>query len=284
VDDFGRTGNITCHGFDTYLLACGDGEGRVKLIHTQKRILVRNMRCRDLVTSISMNEDFILVGSSTGDVCLFDRQGIKKHQFLAAGQFVHSTSIYGSRFLAATEQNVYSWELESDEQSFSTISRQRRSEHVAWACFHPLVKGRYLIGVRGHWPRRNKDFRPILRNEYDSQGREYMLSVRKRVWGSSVVCVRDIYSGQLIRQVLLKKSEAPEMLWLGPNRLFAIYPDSNSVMKAEFCIGDKGVQRHYLESVALGVAGRQKGYLRTAKRSALCSFKFRHRNAKIITL
>jgi hypothetical protein len=77
--------------------------------------------------------------------------------------------------------------------------------------------------------------------------------VRWVLWGF-VVCVRNLKSNMLIRQAILNKIKAPKVLWLGPDRLFAIYPGSSKIMKAEFCIDDTGVQRPYLESVSLNLS------------------------------
>lgn len=202
-----------------------------------------------------MNDKYILVGSANGNVSLFDRQGVKKHRLMAGGGFVHSTSIYGSQLLAAGERNVYGWEVcDPGERVAPTVSTQRQHKGVAWACFNPFAAGDYLIGMAGgHRPRWKKSFRPMLRRDCGPDDSEYLLSVRRILWGS-VVCVRDLKSNGLIRQVLLDKMKAPQVLWLGPDRLFAIYPGSSKIMKAEFCIDDTGVQRPYLESVSLDVS------------------------------
>lgn len=261
IDDFGRIDAITLHGFHSSLLACGDSAGLIRLINTRQRAtLVKDIRCWDLLTAISMNEKFVLAGTCRGGVSLFDHNGNEMHRLIAGNDPVRSVSIRGCELLAATGSAIYSWELRGPgEPLASKFYPIKPGADVIWACFNPFeLTGSYLIGTACHWPRWERKFRPILRKEYGLGDTEYLLSVRRSIWGgiwgSLVMCARDLRSSQPIRRVYLGRNETPQMLWLGPSRLFAIYPERNRVMKAEFGIDGTGVHSPYLESVSLDVS------------------------------
>lgn len=106
------------------------------------------------VTSISMNEKFILAGLSNGNVSLFDRQGIEKHRLVAGGGFVHSTSIYGSQLLATAERTCTAESFAAlVSHSLPIFHRNAGIKASRGPALIPLWQGTISLVPRCDWPR-----------------------------------------------------------------------------------------------------------------------------------
>jgi WD40 repeat protein len=174
--------SLSCHGFHSNLLVCGNIDGSIQLFDTQQEILLKQIRLgNDTISDISMNSKFIIAGTIGGAVHLRTHTGVHKYSF-KTNDYIHSVSISESTILVATRRRVYIWNLDKrgrpyNRQNFALDP----TDEAQWACFNPFWrrhgKATFLIGSPGSSPKWERQVRPIIKRIYGSTELEYALSI-----------------------------------------------------------------------------------------------------------
>jgi WD40 repeat protein len=248
----GYCSNLSCHGFHSNLLVCGNIDGSIQLFDTQQGILFKQIRLgNETISDISMNEKFIIAGTIGGAVHLRTHTGVYKYNF-KTNDYIHSVSVSDSTILAATRGRVYIWNLDKrgrpyNRQNFALDP----TDEAQWACFNPFGhpgKAPFLIGSPGRWPKWERQVRPIIKRIYGSTELEYALSISGKE--GKRLKIRNLESKRLIRTMILK--ETPRMLWSDHESIFVVYSGAKWVEMTD--VGNQLSIAHgraCLESVSL---------------------------------
>ena len=264
--------DITCHGFHSGVLVFGSEDGQIHILDLKRQKHNSVSFSRQSVSTLSIDENHIMVGSFCGEIGLYDRRGGKIFEYAAKGDsYIHSVSIYDDKVLAADAKTVYLWEIKNLLPSSLTIVALR-SKYVLWACLnssdnnrelcHPTTwtTKRYLVGKTHRplgktvfrWcfglnpPVWERPFRPAIQGNVPMDKR-YALKTT-----ASVLKVRNLNNGCFIRNFRFDKGrEYILMLWSAQDYVFRVIEPSKVIERATLRIDNENVKPAYFGSIDL---------------------------------
>ncbi|PVH69545.1 hypothetical protein DL98DRAFT_541540 [Cadophora sp. DSE1049] len=240
-----------CHGFHSDVLVLGSEIGRIHILDLKRKKHNSVSFSQQSVSTISIDENHIIVGSFCGDVGLFDRSGRKIFGCRAKGDlYIHSVSIRDSKILAADAKTVYLWGM----KNLSLIKFPLRSDYVLWACLNARRKlynpttwttKPYLVG-KTHPLIWDQPCRPIIPENVP------MRKLYALTFTASVLKVRNLKHGCFIQNFRFDKGrEYVLMLWSAQNYVYRVIYRSKMIERAALSTGKENVNPSYCGSVDL---------------------------------
>ncbi|PVH67827.1 hypothetical protein DL98DRAFT_542859 [Cadophora sp. DSE1049] len=190
--------DIVCHGFHSDVLVLGSEIGRIHILDLKRKKHNSVSFSQQSVSTISIDENHIIVGSFCSDVGLFDRSGRKIFGYRAKGDsYIHSVSIRDSKILAADAKTVYLWGM----KNLSLTKFPLRSDYVLWACLNARRKlyNPTTWTTKPYLVVRNLKHGCFIQNFRFDKGREYVLML----WSAQNYVYRVIYRSKMIERAAL---------------------------------------------------------------------------------
>ena len=264
--------DIVCHGFHSGVLVLGSEDGQIHILEFKQRKYHKISFSRQSVSTISINENMIMVGSCCGEIGMFDRRGGKIFEYTAKGpSHIHSVSICDDKVLAADDKTVYLWEIKNQLPS-SLTKVALRSKYVLWACLNSSDNSRdlcnprtwirkpYLVGkIHRPWgktvfrwcfgldpPVWERPFRPMMQVNVPMD-KQYGLKTT-----ASVLKVRNLNTGCFIQNFRFDKGrEYILMLWSAQDYVFRVIEPSKVIERATLSIDNENENPSYFGSIDL---------------------------------
>ncbi|KAH9206347.1 hypothetical protein DL95DRAFT_469704 [Leptodontidium sp. 2 PMI_412] len=255
--------DIVCHGFHSDVLVLGGEDGRIHILELKRQKHNSISFSPQSVSTISIDENYIIVGSFCGDIGLFDRSGHKTYGYRAEGNsYIHSVSIHHGKVLAATHKTVYIWKTKNQRPSSdsSLTTFPLKSNDVLWACldtsrrklYDPTtwITKPYLVG-KTQPPTWDKPCRPTIQENVPMRKR-YALMIT-----TSVLKVRNLRYGCFIQNFKFEEGrDYILMLWSAQDYVFRVIDGSKVIERATLSTNKENINPSYFGSVDLRMDDR----------------------------
>ncbi|PVH67910.1 hypothetical protein DL98DRAFT_599996 [Cadophora sp. DSE1049] len=246
--------DIVCHGFHSDVLVLGSEVGQIHILDLKRQTCNSVLFSRQSVSTISIDENHIMVGSFCGDIGWFDRSGRKIFEYRSKGGYIYSVSIYGGKILATDGKTIYLWKIKNQLPS-SLRKFPLESNDILWACLKPSrrklydpttwITKPYLVGETGP-PVWDKPCRPIIPENVP------MRKLYALTFTASVLKVRNLKHGCFVQNFRFDKGrEYVLMLWSAQNYVYRVIDSSKVIERAALSTGKKNVNPSYCGSVDL---------------------------------
>ena len=243
---------LSSFGYRSNHLVCGDDYGTITFLEINtsgpKVVFVHNIDT--MVTAVSLSKRFIMAGSETGDVALWNHRGEQLLDF-RSDRYCDAVSIGTDTLIATLTGQVYVWKLNSLKAEPKVHQLPSSLVSSNWVCLNPfgavsvdsgeygsLVHGPFLCGNVTRIGEETNDeetvvqFRPLIQKSYWRGGRGYFLSSHYH-WKSNkwYIKVRDLKSQQILDEISI--SGEPKMLWCDQRYVFLVDDGTNEIRRFE---------------------------------------------------
>ncbi|KAH7364000.1 hypothetical protein BKA65DRAFT_490168 [Rhexocercosporidium sp. MPI-PUGE-AT-0058] len=258
--------DIYCHGYHSGVLVLGSEDGRIHILDFQRQKHNRISFSGQSISTISIDENHIMVGSFCGDIGLFDRSGRQLHGYRPeGGSFIHSVSMHDGKILAGAVNAVYLWEITNQELSPPTTF-PLKSDYILWACLNKSgrkfykptswITKPYIVG-KAHRPRfyRYLTIHPPIWDHPCRPTVQENVPMRERyalIITTSALKVRNLKYGYFIQNFRFKEGrEYVLMLWSAQKYVFRVIDGSKVIERAAIRTDNTKVNTSYFASVDL---------------------------------